>query len=224
MTTTWPRYRDCEEQAGHGYGGQNCAYTHDCGQHHIEQEGRRLGCGEESYPRGPGHAEAQASEPGPQGGGRRGRERRGGEERRHGGEERARHHRSERHVNRVDREPEPPPPPPPEPLEQPSSKAPQLSSLPPVPSAVDCADCALAQAQVQAQGHVQGQGQGQANGQPGGSMEIIESINPGEGWQDLSSLALPHVWFDKSDKFLVMFCFIVAFKFYMFYLSDIFLN
>ena len=41
MTTTWPRYREECEQPGY----VSCAYTHDCGQHMIEQEGRRLGSG-----------------------------------------------------------------------------------------------------------------------------------------------------------------------------------
>ena len=193
MTTTWPRYREECEQGGY----VSCAYTHDCGQHMIEQEGRRLGSGNgafagDSFPRAahggaPGELAAasellQASSSGKASGGReRQREKRhGGEERYSGREEKRRdHHRSERHLRgREAIDPSPPPPPPPDQQpEQPKQAAPMLSSTNATnavnlaSSAADCVDCAAAQAQA-AQSHAL------PNGQAG--MEVIESINPGK--------------------------------------------
>ena len=192
MTTTWPRYREECEQPGY----VSCAYTHDCGQHMIEQEGRRLGSGNgafagDSFPRAahggaPGELAAasellQASSSGKASGGReRQREKRhGGEERYHGREEKRRdHHRSERHLRgREAIDPSPPPPPPPDQQpEQPKQAAPMLSTnttnaVNLASSAADCVDCAAAQAQA-AQSHAL------PNGQAG--MEVIESINPGK--------------------------------------------
>ena len=197
MTTTWPRYRDeCEQ----GY--NTCAYTHDCGQHMIEQEGRRLGSGNgafaaDSFPRQPhssgaGPAELPASELGAQSGKATSRERQrekrlhGGEgSERHGREEKRReHHRSERHLRREAIDPSPPPPPPPEQQpEQPKQAAPTLHTtsnivnLPISTTAADCVDCAAAQAHVQLQAQAAHNIQALPNGQAG--MEVIESINPG---------------------------------------------
>ena len=191
MTTTWPRYREECEQPGY----VSCAYTHDCGQHMIEQEGRRLGSGNgafagDSFPRAahggaPGEVAAaselgQASSSGKASGGReRQREKRHGGEERYGREEKRRdHHRSERHLRgREAIDPSPPPPPPPDQQpEQPKQAAPMLSTnatnaVNLASSAADCVDCAAAQAQA-AQSHAL------PNGQAG--MEVIESINPGK--------------------------------------------
>ena len=177
MTTTWPRYREeCEQSYA------ACAYTHDCGQHMIEQEGRRLGSGNgafagDSFPRPPhsgAPGELPASEGPPSSGKASGRERQE-RQRRHGegGREEKRHHRSERHLRREPIDPSPPPPPPPEQPEQPKQAAPTLgSNIVNLPStAADCVDCAAAQAQA---AHIQAL----PNGQPG--MEVIESINPGK--------------------------------------------
>ena len=186
MTTTWPRYREeCEQSYA------TCAYTHDCGQHMIEQEGRRLGSGNgafagDSFPRpphsgAPGELPASEGPPASSSGKasrERQREKRHGEGERHGREEKRREHRSERHL-RTAIDPSPPPPPPPEQPEQPKQAAPTLqgSNIVNLPStAADCVDCAAAQAQVQLQAqaaHIQAL----PNGQPG--MEVIESINPG---------------------------------------------
>ena len=176
MTTTWPRYREeCEQSYA------ACAYTHDCGQHMIEQEGRRLGSGNgafagDSFPRPPhsgAPGELPASEGPPSSGKASSRER----QKRHGEgerrEEKRREHRSERHLRREAIDPSPPPPPPPEQPEQPKQAAPTLgSNIVNLPStAADCVDCAAAQAQA---AHIQAL----PNGQPG--MEVIESINPGK--------------------------------------------
>ena len=199
MTTTWPRYRDeCEAGpagAPPGYPAQSCAYSHDCGGHVIEQEGRaaRLGqCSgeysEQQFPR-PAHGGSELPGGGqdtgslPQG---RSRERR---EKRHGDREhRERREGRSQGRSREVQEPEPPPPPPPEP-EQPGSVAPQLGhpvggpgGAHPVGGPADCADCALAQAQQVVQlsalgGGAGGQLQG-SHGQHG--MEPIETINPGK--------------------------------------------
>ena len=173
MTTTWPRYREeCEQSYA------ACAYTHDCGQHMIEQEGRRLGSGNgafagDSFPRPPhsgAPGELPASEGPPSSGKASSRER----QKRHGEgerrEEKRREHRSERHLRREAIDPSPPPPPPPEQPEQPKQAAPTLGSNI-VSTAPDCVDCAAAQAQA-------AQSQALPNGQPG--MEVIESINPGK--------------------------------------------
>lgn len=173
MTTTWPRYR--EECEAPGYQGP-CGYQHDCGQHLVEQEGRRLGSGQgacypgDTYPRPPHGPPGPPASEGPGGG--KARERREksrhSEERRERHEEKRREHRtSERPSRQREPEPEPPPPPPPEP-EVKEVKGHHSAAPGPQP---DCADCAAAQALAIPP----------TNGPQ--AMELIESINPGKGRQ-----------------------------------------